>query len=326
MERWKSCGFEKMWLRSQKIAKALALVFVFTIAMCAASYGYHLYQIEQTEHRYRPIGQMIDVGSYKLHYYAMGENKGLPTIILESGSGTPSSYSDWRHIQPELAQMTKVIAYDRAGYGWSEDANNVRSSQQIVHDLHKLLTESGESGPFILVGHSFGGLNVQFYAHQYSSEVAGLVLLDSSIVGESPEVTPSQVVITKLLRQSGWMRVMGELGILPVPEPVLSDDLSEQFLYKRFYNRDQLSELEQMGVGHFPKISLGSLPVTIISAREEEENYENWQALQNEYLTLSTNSERIIAENSSHYIHHDQPELVIEAIKEMLLGNEYYQE
>lgn len=190
----------------------------------------------------------------------------------------------------ELAQFTKVITYDRAGYGWSEDANNVRSSQQIVKDLHNLLMESGESGPFILVGHSFGGLNVQYYAHQYSSEVAGLVLLDSSIRGESPGVTPSQIVLTKLLRQSGWMRVMGGLGVLPAPEPVLSDDLSAQFLYNRFYNRDQLSELEQMGSGDFPEISLGSTPVTIISAREEEKNNKNWQALQDEYLNLSTSS------------------------------------
>ena len=305
-------------LLSKRIAKVLIFVFSIIIVICAASYCYHLYINSQAEKRYQPIGSMIDVGGYKLHYYVMGENRGLPTIILESGSGTPSSFSDWRYIQPELAKLSKVITYDRAGYGWSESANNERSSEQIVNDLHELLTGIGESGPFILVGHSFGGLNIQLYAHQYSTEVAGLVLLDSSIVGESPEVKQSQATITKFLRQSGLMRVMGGLGILPVPDAVLSDNLSEHFLYQKFYNRDQLSEIEQMGSDQYPNISLGSTPVTIISAREEEKNNRNWQSLQDEYLKLSTNSKRIIVEDSSHYIHHDQPEVVIEAIEEIL--------
>jgi transketolase C-terminal domain/subunit len=93
---------------------------------------------------------------------------------------------------------------------------------------------------------------------QAFNKVAGLVLLDSSIVGESPRVTSSQAASTKLLRQLGLMRLMGELGILPVPDAVLSDDLSKQFLYQRFYNRGQLSEIEQMGSDPNLNISLGS--------------------------------------------------------------------
>ena len=187
---------------------------------------------------YPPVGAFIDVGEYQLHYYATGENKGLPTIILESGSGTPSSYSDWRYIQPELAKLTRVISYDRGGYGWSEDANNVRSAKQLVTDLQKMLTNLQEDGPYILVGHSFGGLIVQLFALQNISEVSGVVLLDSSIANIGPDVTASQLSFTKFLRQSGVMRIAGEMGVLPLPKAVVSNELSEQFLYKRFYNRD----------------------------------------------------------------------------------------
>lgn len=302
------------------ISKLFIFLLVFIITTSLISFLYHLFKINQFEKQYPHVGQMIDVGGYKLHYYAEGENKGLPTILLESGSGTPSSYSDWRYILPELTKYTRVISYDRAGYGWSEAANNVRSSQQIVNDLHTLLVNAGESGPFILVGHSFGGLNVQLYAHQYPSEVLGVVLLDSSIVGENPEISAPEIFISKLLRQTGWMRVMGELGILPVPNAVLSDDVSEQFLYKRFYNRDQTSELEHMGAGDFPQRLQEDIPVTILSAREEEENTIDWQEQQDNFLKLSTNSKRIIVENSSHFIHHDHPELVIKAIKDILFS------
>lgn len=300
------------------ISKLLVSLLALILLIFSISFVYQLFMINQFEKHQLPVGKMVDVGGYKLHLYTMGEDKGLPTVLLESGSGTPSSYADWRYIQPELAKFTRVISYDRAGYGWSEEANNTRSSQQIVNDLHTLLSKSGESGPYILVGHSFGGLNVQLFAHQYPEQVVGVVLLDSSIVGVSPDVSPSELNMTKFLRQSGLMRVMGGLGALPVPKAVISDSVSEHFLYKRFYNGDQISEIKQMGSGDFPQISLGNIPVTILSARVEEKEYSNWQEQQDDYLRLSTNSKRFIVENSSHFIHHDQPELVIKAIKEML--------
>jgi pimeloyl-ACP methyl ester carboxylesterase len=300
------------------ITKLLIYAFILLVLVLSISFLYNMFANQQSDKKYPPVGEMVDVGGYNLHFYALGEKKGLPTVILESGSGTPSSVSDWRYIQPEIAKLTRVISYDRAGYGWSDEANNIRSSQQIVEDLHAMLTKKGETGPFILVGHSFGGLNVQLFANQFPSKVVGVVLLDSSIPGIRPEVTSSQLKMTKFLRQAGLMRVMGDLGTLPVPKAVISDDLSEQILYKRFYNSDQISEIEQMGTEEFPKISLGSIPVTIISAREEEKENKNWQEQQDQFLHVSANSKRIIAENSSHYIHHDQPDLVVEVINEML--------
>ncbi|MFS0861966.1 alpha/beta fold hydrolase [Fredinandcohnia sp. 179-A 10B2 NHS] len=309
----------KKFKTKKLMIRLLVSFIILLVSVCSFSYFYNMFATQQSTKKYPPVGEIVNVGKYNLHYYAVGEKNGLPTIVLESGSGTPSSYSDWRYIQPELAKLTRVISYDRAGYGWSDDANISRTSEQIVEDLHELLLKSDETGPFILVGHSFGGLNVQLFAERYSSDVRGVVLLDSSIPGVRPDVTSSQLKVTQFLRQSGLMRVIGEFEGLPVPKAVVSDGISEEFLYKRFYNKDQISEIEKMGVEDFPEISLGDIPVTIISAREEETNNKEWQRQQDQFLQLSTNSKRVIVENSSHYIHHDQPELVIKEIKNLLI-------
>ncbi|MCR2822299.1 alpha/beta fold hydrolase [Lederbergia panacisoli] len=254
----------------------------------------------------------------------MEKQTNLPTILLESGSGTPSSVSDWRYVQPELAKITRVISYDRAGYGWSGNAHNDRTSEQIIKDLHKLLEVSGENGPFILVGHSFGGFNMQLFAHRYPKKVAGLVLLDSSLVGKSPEISDSALLLQQSLRKLGIMRLMGELGVLPVPEAVMSDKRSKEFLYRNFYNKDQKSELkfitttDENLLSIVQKEGLGDIPTIILSSRAEEKEHKDWQTSQDALLQLSTNSQRKIVEHSSHYIHHDQPKVVIDSIIDVL--------
>ncbi|WP_161946616.1 alpha/beta fold hydrolase [Ureibacillus xyleni] len=285
--------------------------------------GIFLYHSISSYERLPFVGEMIDIGDYQLHMYATGNKSTLPTIVLESGSGTPSSFSDWQYIQPELSKITRVISYDRAGYGWSEGANNDRTAEQIVQDLHKMLEVSGEKGPYILVGHSFGGFTMQLFAHDYPKEVVGIVLLDSSIIDKGPKVTDSSVFIQGTLRKVGVMRILGEIGALPVPEAVMTSEISREFLYRNFYNADQQSELKLMETTEEQLIpvhnqGLGTIPISILSSRAEEKEHKDWQALQDNLLQLSTNSNRLIVENSSHYIHHDQPEIVIDSILDML--------
>src|SRR5437868_14963164 len=115
---------------------------------------------------YPPPGKLVDVGGYRLHINCTGT--GSPTVILDAGLGGTSL--DWSKIQPAVARFTRVCSYDRAGYGWSESGPGPRTSPQIVKELHLLLVHAQVNGPYLLVGHSVGGLNMRLYAYRYPGE------------------------------------------------------------------------------------------------------------------------------------------------------------
>ena len=129
--------------------------------------------------------QLIDVGGHSLHLRCSGS--GSPTVVLEPGAGLMSSTLGW--IAPAVAQETRVCVYDRAGHGWSEPADSPQDGAQIATDLHTLLERGNVPGPYVLAGHSFGGLYVQSFAAQYPDDVAGLVLVDTT--GRKSEATPA---------------------------------------------------------------------------------------------------------------------------------------
>ena len=130
-------------------------------------------------------GQLIDVGGHSLHLSCSGS--GSPTVVLEPGAGLMSSTLGW--IAPAVARETRVCVYDRAGHGWSEPADSPQDGAQTATDLHTLLERGDVPGPYVLAGHSFGGLYVQSFAAQYPDDVAGLVLVDTT--GRKPEATPT---------------------------------------------------------------------------------------------------------------------------------------
>ena len=107
-----------------------------------------------------------------------GGNDG-PTVVMDAGLG--GGLLDWQIVQPRVARFARVCSYDRSGVGWSESGPKPRTSQRIVKELHALLKNAGARGPYVLVGHSFGGANVQLYAAEYPKEVAGMVLVDSAL-------------------------------------------------------------------------------------------------------------------------------------------------
>jgi len=153
------------------------IVGLITLAAIGAIYQAIATQIDIRA--YPAPGQMIDVGGRQLHIYCTGANTdGSPTVILETGLGSTSAA--WAFVQPEVAKSTRVCSYDRAGMGWSELSPATRDAEHIAQELHTLLKNAKVPSPFVLVGWSYGGLYVREYVGQYSEEVAGLVLLDSS--------------------------------------------------------------------------------------------------------------------------------------------------
>jgi pimeloyl-ACP methyl ester carboxylesterase len=118
---------------------------------------------------------MVDVGGYRLHINCVGQ--GSPTVVLDSGWGGFSA--EWVRVQRKVSDTTRVCAYDRAGMGWSEMGPDPRDTKQITGELHTLLSKAGIDGPYVLVGHSLGGLSMLTYANRYPDEVAGVALVDS---------------------------------------------------------------------------------------------------------------------------------------------------
>ena len=125
----------------------------------------------------------------RLHINCTGE--GSPTVVIDAGLGDWST--SWGLVQPEVAKTTRVCTYDRAGMGWSEPGPLPRDAHQIADELHTLLQNANIPGPYVMVGHSFGGLPVQVFVHDYPAEVAGVVLIESMYPGQKTYATQSQM-------------------------------------------------------------------------------------------------------------------------------------
>ena len=146
------------------------------LALASIGGGYQTLGEAADAKAYPMPGQLIDVGGHRLHLSCTGA--GTPTVVLEPGAGEMSSNLGW--IAPAVARDTRVCVYDRAGRGWSEPADTAQDGAQIATDLHTLLQRGHVPGPYVLAGHSFGGLYVLTFAARYPDEVAGMVLVDST--------------------------------------------------------------------------------------------------------------------------------------------------
>jgi pimeloyl-ACP methyl ester carboxylesterase len=164
----------------------------------------------------QPPGKLVEVGGHKMHIYCTGEVG--PAVILEAGAGAFSL--DWHLVQTKVAQFAQVCSYDRAGHAWSELGPRPRTMKQAVYDLHRLLLKAGIPGPYLLVGHSLGGVLVRVYASQYPEDVAGLVLVDTA-----PE--------NSLMFINGkWVRWFDDAKGRPIPPVKEQIEESERSLVK----------------------------------------------------------------------------------------------
>ncbi|MGH8894633.1 MAG: alpha/beta fold hydrolase [Actinomycetes bacterium] len=178
-----------------------------TLALASVAGGYATVR-EAVEARTDEMpGQLVDVGGHKLHLYCAGS--GSPTVVLEPGAGESSSAFDW--IRPVVAKDTRVCVYDRAGRGWSEPADTAQDAAQIAADLRDVLQRADIPGPYVLAGHSFGGLYVLTYAARYPGDVAGMALIDSTAPKPPPSEPPTSSELTA--RVSALLSSSARLGI-----------------------------------------------------------------------------------------------------------------
>nr|WP_306432824.1 alpha/beta hydrolase [Paenibacillus apis] len=268
------------------------------------------------------------------------KGSGAPTIVFEAGSGETSL--SWRGIPDALSEDATVVVYDRAGYAWSEQAPSARSGENIVQELHEALQNAELPGPYIMVGHSLGGMYVRLFAQTYPDQVTGLVLVDARPENDERESKPilekenfsgnPSVFTMKLLKSSGVMRIFKD-GLLEGLIPKEDRDMFVNVIAKStfFEAKDEEGRLAYITEDSIRGQHLGNLPVRIItrgiapdyvSAGISEEGgrklEEIWQTGQRQLLDISSDSEQVIAEASGHMIIHDQPELVVDTIRELL--------
>ncbi|MCC7446249.1 MAG: alpha/beta hydrolase [Anaerolineae bacterium] len=160
------------------IRRGLKWVGIAGVVVVVSGIVYQVIATELDKRGYLPPGQMVTVDGRQMHLYCTGQGSS-PTIILEAGAFSFSS--EWYWVQQQLATTHRVCSYDRAGNGWSEPVAGVRDGLHIVHELHNLLKAANIAGPYVLVGHSLGGVTSPIYAAEYPGEVQGIVLVDSAV-------------------------------------------------------------------------------------------------------------------------------------------------
>lgn len=242
--------------------------------------------------------ELVDIGGYQLHIKCLGN--GSPTVILKAALASPSS--DWDKVMPEVAKFTRVCSYDRAGIGKSGSApNKLRTGQQIVGDLRALLAKTGEVGPYVLVAHSFGGMYAILYASQYPNSIVGMVLVDSSHEEQTGRfeaiMTPEQV------KQSRERRAKNAEG-------VDTDAIRAQVRAAHWRSGIPLYVLVH------GRVTQDMTPPGW-SSEQIAKRQQVWREMQADLARRSHKGKLIIAEKSGHYIQHDQPELVIDAIRQV---------
>ncbi|MGH2486629.1 MAG: alpha/beta hydrolase, partial [Ktedonobacterales bacterium] len=193
------------------------------VAVSVAALGVAGFALERWADRrdariYQQRGSLVDVGGHRLFMRVTGERG--PVVVLDAGLGHTSA--TWSLVWPEVARFARAVVYDRAGYGWSDPGPLPRTSAVIADELHTALARAGLPGPYALVGHSFGGLNMCAFAFKYPEEVAGLVLVDAlspSIEARNPGELRYFIGVNRvkyrflaLTARSGLLRALAATG------------------------------------------------------------------------------------------------------------------
>jgi pimeloyl-ACP methyl ester carboxylesterase len=232
-------------------------------------------------------------------------------------------------VQPEVAKSTQVCVYDRAGMGWSEAGPLPRTAERFASELHTLLHNARVPGPYVLVGHSSGGLTMRLFAHEYVAEVAGVVLVDSMNPKEarSPgSATPPQasghasdLSLYTLPARLGLMRLFaGPLQLSAGLSPKVADAYVARSVTPRAVQTtlDEGQGMPESFVQAGAVTSFGATPVIVLSRGQGQD--QDWQKFQTDLLHLSSNSQQLFADHSGHNIQIDQPEAAGGAIVMMV--------
>jgi pimeloyl-ACP methyl ester carboxylesterase len=244
-------------------------------------------------------GSIVDVGGHNLYFDCVGA--GSPTVVLEAGAG--GSTRSWHYVQPELAKTTRTCSYDRAGLGGSGEIPGVHDAADEIRDLERLLDRADLGPPYVLVGHSYGGLVVRMFAAAHRDDVAGVVLVDAAHPDQSSRfraALPRGRPLTALRRNLKLPRVDHGVAV------------RASFALAR--------EVRSLDATRLVVITAGQTvdPNHDLSPDIRRRLDATWLSLQDGLADLSTDSVHVIALRSDHDVQSfltGQPEVVIRAVR-----------
>ena len=277
---------------------------VLAVLMVASVGGGYETVREYLDARMYPMpGQLLDVGGHRLHLHCTGSSS--PTVVLEPGLGGASSDLGW--VAPAVARDSRVCVYDRAGRGWSDAAEGPQDAARIAADLHTLLERAQIPGPYVLAGHSFGGLYVQTFAANYPNQVAGLVLLDSTAPKPGPAQTRTESynvlgrisAVFSAVAHLGAGRLIAQSSYGSLPPHFRGEARANASTAR--YLRSWIEEFVAANTSAQQAASLTNLdgnPLVVVTA--DTGNAAGWAQAQDRMATLSTNSSHRVAKATTH--------------------------
>jgi pimeloyl-ACP methyl ester carboxylesterase len=309
--------------RARRVWRMLGLVALSIFALMLAGATYETVSERADARRFLPAGQLIDVGGYRLHLNCLGQGK--PVVVIDAGWGDWSL--SWSKVQLLVSKTTTVCTYDRAGMGQSDAGPLPRDAAHFASELHTLLHRAKLDGPYVLVGHSLGGLPVRVFTGRYRTEVQGVVLIDSM----APDLPSMAVEGKKSLpdtRTFSWFTIPARLGLVRLLAGPLGltqgipAEIQAAYLAAIVKPR-HAQTIAQEGAGMPASLtqasevtSFGDLPLVVLSRGLNLET--KWQAKQKLLLELSANSEQVTAKHSDHNIELEEPEAAVSAIARVI--------
>ncbi len=298
---------------------------------------------------YVKAGQLVDIGGRHINMHCSGA--GSPTVVLMAGLFSWSVV--WYKTQPLIAQQTRVCAFDRAAYGFSDPPPQPQTISEVVEDLHRALNSGSIPGPYVLVGHSLGGLEARIYAQRWPDEVTGMVLVDTSPAAEGL-IDENQPGFDEAQGREGDIAFYLHCASLARRKPfeagsqeltdcsaVLPKDTAAAFrkIWPRFFTPDYFEAKASLLWGLYnhqydaaDRHRLGTMPLVVLSIehpwghdegtpankRLDESYGKVWNAMHADLARLSSRGVHRVIKQSGHEIQLDQPQAVVGAVGEVI--------
>ena len=316
--------------------RAVLVVFAVAALLVLVGATYQALGNVLDARRHPPPGEFVDVGDGRLHLHCVGD--GAPTTVLDAGGGDTSL--SWRAVQEALSDDLRVCAFDRSGFGWSDELGSVHSVTTYVDHQERLLEASGLEEPYLLVGHSLGGLNAQVFAARAPERVAGMVLVDAAhpeLFDRVPELLNAEsdfVSAMRVLSRLGVVRLAFATGLV---DPLAGIDVAPEvhISYLAQLSRPRhWDSVHRMGLGlaeslaavrdvspppDIPTIVLThGIPDQFEGLDDDADDVERiWQELQAELAAGFDNARLVVVHDSGHLIPLEAPDAVVAAVLEV---------